>query len=124
MPHVVIEHSPDAAPGGGMQALCAALMDALAAHPAIPKPETLKLRTHQSGAHLSGTQGQSYAHATLLLLPGRDGDTKSDLAQTILRVMAEALPQVHSLSVNLADLDSAYAKRVLPDETMNHEGVT
>ena len=117
MPHVVIEHSPDAAPPEALQALCTALFDALAAHPAIPRADALKLRTHASGAHLLGTGGQSYAHATLLLLPGRDADTRSELAQVILRVMAEALPQVHSLSVNLADLDAAYAKRVLPDET-------
>ena len=116
MPHVVIDHSPDAASPLGLQALCAALFEALAAHPAIPRPEALKLRTLQSGVHLLGTGGQSYVHATLMLLPGRDADTKSDLAQTILRVVAEALPQVHSLSVDLADLDNAYAKRVLPDE--------
>ncbi|MCQ0094115.1 5-carboxymethyl-2-hydroxymuconate isomerase [Roseovarius sp. M141] len=117
MPHVVVEHSPEAASPLALQALCAALFDALAAHPAIPRPDALKLRTLQSGAHLLGTQGQSYAHATLLLLPGRDDDTRSDLAQTILRVMTDALPQVHSLSVNLADLDGAYAKRVLPDDS-------
>ncbi len=116
MPHVVIEHSPDAASPLALQALCAALLEALAAHPAIPKPDALKLRTLQSGVHLLGTNGLSYAHATMMLLPGRNSDTKSDLAQTILRVMAQALPQVHSLSVNLTDLDSAYAKRVLPDE--------
>ncbi len=116
MPHVVIDHSPDAASPLGLQALCAALFHALAAHPAIPRPEALKLRTLQSGVHLLGTDGQSYVYATLMLLPGRDADTKSDLAQTILRVMAEALPQVHSLSVDVADLDNAYAKRVLPDE--------
>ncbi len=117
MPHVVIEQSPDAAPPEALTALCADLYEALAAHPGIPRPDALKLRTLQSGAHLLGTRGQSYAHATLLLLPGRDADTRSDLAQVILRVMAEALPQVHSLSVDLADLDAAYAKRVLPDET-------
>ncbi|WP_113913146.1 5-carboxymethyl-2-hydroxymuconate Delta-isomerase [Roseovarius dicentrarchi] len=116
MPHVVIEHSPDAASPIVLQQLCSALFEALAAHPAIPRPEALKLRTLQSGVHLQGTAGQSYAHATLMLLPGRDADTRSDLAQTILRVMAEALPQVHSLSVDLSDLDAAYAKRVLPDD--------
>lgn len=115
MPHIVIEHSPDAASAQALEALCSALFEALAAHPAIPRPEALKLRTRQSGVHLLGTRGQSYAHATLMLLPGRDADTRSDLAQTILKVMAELLPQVHSLSVDLADLDSAYVKRVLPD---------
>ena len=112
MPHVIIEHSKDA---GDMSALCEALLAALGAHPAIPKPETPKLRSTPAGAHLLGSRGQSFVHATLRLLPGRDADTKSDLAQVILSVMADTLPQVHSLSVDLADLDPAYAKRVLPD---------
>lgn len=115
MPHVIIEHSAGAADTEGLRALCAALFAALAAHPAIPKPETLKLRTQVAGAHLLGTRGQSFAHATLRLLPGRDADTKSDLTEVILAVMERELPKVHSLSVDLADLDAAYAKRVLPD---------
>ena len=115
MPHVVIEHSPEAADTAKMQALCDALFAALSAHAAIPKPESLKLRTHATGAHLLGSRGQSFAHATLRLLPGRDADTKSDLAETILSVMERQLPEVHSLSVDTADLSAAYAKRVLPD---------
>ena len=112
MPHVIIEHSKGVE---NLPALCAALFTALAAHRTIAKPETLKLRTFEAGAHLLGTRGQSFAHATLRLLPGRDADTKSELAQVILAVMADMLPDVHSLSVDLAELDTAYAKRVLPD---------
>jgi len=115
MPHVVIEHSADAADAAGLKDLCRALCAALAAHPSITRPDALKLRTLAAGTHLLGTRGQSFAHATLRLLPGRDGDTKSELAQVILSVMEAQLPQVHSLSVDIADLDPAYAKRVLPD---------
>ncbi|WP_281966613.1 5-carboxymethyl-2-hydroxymuconate Delta-isomerase [Roseovarius nanhaiticus] len=115
MPHVIVEHSPDAASGATLHALCEALFSALAAHASITKPDTLKLRTQAAGAHLLGTRGQSFAHATLRLLPGRDADTKSDLARVILSVMEAQMPQVHSLSVDIADLDAAYAKRVLPD---------
>ncbi|MFX0543102.1 5-carboxymethyl-2-hydroxymuconate Delta-isomerase [Roseovarius sp. S4756] len=115
MPHVIIEHSADAAGGTGLDALCQALYHALAEHAAIPKPETLKLRTQAAGAHLLGTRGQSFAHATLRLLPGRDEATKSELAQVILRVMEAEMHHVQSLSVDVADLSPAYAKRVLPD---------
>lgn len=115
MPHVVIEHSKRAAGAEGLQALCAALFHALAAHPAITKPEALKLRTCEARVHLLGTGGQSFAHASLHFLPGRDADTKSSLAQVILSVMVDMLPDVHSLSVDLVDLDPAYAKRILPD---------
>ena len=113
MPHVVIEHSPDVGARHDLAALCEALFQALAQHSAIPHPASLKIRTHETGAHRLGSEPQSFAHATLLLLPGREGDTRSDLAQTILDVMAARLTDVGSLSVNLADLDAAYAKRVL-----------
>ncbi len=116
MPHVIIEHSPDAADPEELSALCDALFAALAAHPSITRPETLKLHSCAAGAHLLGTRGQSFAHATLRLLPGRDADTRSDLAQVILRVLEAQMPHVHSLSVDVADLDPAYAKRVLPDD--------
>ena len=115
MPHVIIDHAADIASPTHMQTLCDALFDRLAAHRAITRPETLKIRCTPVAAHRLGTKGQGFAHATLLLLPGRDGDTKSDLAQTILRELEAYLPDVTSLSVNLADLDASYAKRVLPD---------
>jgi 5-carboxymethyl-2-hydroxymuconate isomerase len=115
MPHLIVEHSADAASTAGLGALCDALFAALAAHPSITKPETLKLRTYAAGAHLLGTRGQSFAHATLRLLPGRDAGTRSDLAQVILGVLEVQMPQVHSLSVDISDLDPAYAKRVLPN---------
>ncbi|MCZ4351834.1 5-carboxymethyl-2-hydroxymuconate isomerase [Roseovarius aestuarii] len=115
MPHVIIEHAADIASTEQMQTLCDALFARLAAHPAIPQANTLKLRCVPVTAYRLGTAGQSFAHATLLLLPGRDSDTKSDLAQTTLRELEAHLPDVSSLSVNLADLDASYAKRVLPD---------
>ncbi|MEB8387756.1 5-carboxymethyl-2-hydroxymuconate isomerase [Rhodobacteraceae bacterium KMM 6894] len=115
MPHVIIDYAADIASAAQMQTLCDALFDALAAHPAITRPETLKIRCAPVTAHRLGTKGQGFAHATLLLLPGRDADTKSDLAQTILRELTVHLPDATSLSVNLSDLDASYAKRVLPD---------
>ena len=115
MPHVIIDYAADIATPAQMQALCDALFDRLAAHGAITRPETLKIRCAPVVAHRLGTEGQGFAHATLLLLPGRNADTKSDLAQTILRELEAHLPDVTSLSVNLADLDASYAKRVLAD---------
>ena len=112
MPHVIIEHSADLRPDA---AFLDALFRALAGHPAITKPETLKLRCTACDLHMLGTSGQSFAHATLLLLPGRDAATTSDLCQTILAQMEKALPDDTSLSVNLADLDLAYVKRVPPE---------
>lgn len=114
MPHVVIDYAADIASPARMQALCDALFQRLSVHPALPHPELLKIRCSPVAAHRLGTVGQGFAHATLLLLPGRDADTRSDLAQTVLDVLTAHLPDVTSLSVNLTDLDASYAKRVLP----------
>ena len=110
MPHLTIQHSADAPAG---DALCEALFQALAAHDAIPHPETLKIRTLPCPHWRIGTEPQSFAHAELQLLPGRDDATKADLAQTVLAVMESHLPEIGALSVDIADLSSAYAKRVV-----------
>lgn len=111
MPHLTLEHSADVAAG---QALCEALFDALAAHAAIPHPESLKIRTLPCPHHRIGTEPQSFAHAHLALLPGRDDATKAALSALILEVMVRHLPEVGSLSVDVSELSAAYTKRVLP----------
>ncbi|RKF14108.1 5-carboxymethyl-2-hydroxymuconate isomerase [Roseovarius spongiae] len=113
MPHVIIEHSADVAQEVDLAALCDAVFDALTAHPEVPDPAALKVRTIACAAHRGGTTPDSFAHATLLLLPGRDAETKADMTQTILDALAAILPRTGSLSVNLADLDPAYVKRAL-----------
>ncbi|WP_272009492.1 5-carboxymethyl-2-hydroxymuconate Delta-isomerase [Roseovarius sp. ZX-A-9] len=113
MPHVIIDHSADIGDAATLDALCEAVFQALAAHSAIPHPAALKVRTLAAGAQRLGTEPQSYAHATLLLLPGRSAEVKADLARVILDVLVAVLPDVGSLSVNLAELDAAYVKRVL-----------
>ena len=110
MPHLILQHSQDAPAG---DALCDALFGALAAHPAIPHPESLKIRTLPCPHWRIGTEPQSFVHADLLLLPGRDGLTKADLAHTVLDVLGSHLPGVGSLSVDVGELSAAYAKRVL-----------
>ncbi|QIE46582.1 5-carboxymethyl-2-hydroxymuconate isomerase [Pseudohalocynthiibacter aestuariivivens] len=113
MPHVMIDHSADVGNTEALNGLCQAVFDVLATHPSIPNAQAIKVRTLASGAHRLGSEPQSYAHATLLLLPGRSAEVKADLANRLLQVLSDMLPQVGSLSVNLGDLDPAYAKRVL-----------
>ena len=96
-----------------MAALCEAVFDALAGHDAIPHPETLKIRTCLCEAHRIGTLPDSFAHARLELLPGRAEGVKSELARLILRTMRAHLPNVGSLSVDVADLNPSYVKDLL-----------
>lgn len=110
MPHLTIEHSADVPAD---QVLCDALFDTLAAHPAIPHPESLKIRTLPCPHHRIGTDPQSFAHAHLALLPGRDAATKAALSALVLEVLERHLPEVGSLSVDVSELSGAYVKRVL-----------
>lgn len=110
MPHLTLQHSANVAVD---QALCEALFQALAAHEAIPHPESLKIRTLPCPRWRIGTEPQSFAHADLSLLPGRDDPTKAALARCVLTVLESHLPEVGSLSVDVKDLSVAYTKRVL-----------
>ncbi|NRP13735.1 hypothetical protein XMM379_002320 [Aliiroseovarius sp. xm-m-379] len=110
MPHVRIEY---AGVTSGMQPACEAVFEALAAHDAIPHPESLKVRALPCDAHRIGTDPASFCHAALALLPGRSETVKSELAQLILTVLRRQLPNVGSLSVDVADLSPSYAKDIL-----------
>lgn len=113
MPHITIEHSAGLQDSHDLQALCDTLWQAFADHPAISSPATVRVRTIAATASRIGVEPQSFAHATLLLLPGRDDATKQDLAQVILDTLISALPEVGSLTVRLADLNPPYLKRML-----------
>lgn len=110
MPHVVIEHGGVEA---DFQALCSAVFEVLAAHDAIPHPESLKIRTLPCPHHHIGTAPDSFAHANLALLPGRSEAVKSELARLILTTMRSHLPDVGSLSVDVTDLSPSYVKDLL-----------
>ncbi|WP_137701113.1 5-carboxymethyl-2-hydroxymuconate Delta-isomerase [Marimonas lutisalis] len=113
MPSVIIQYSEDIAGKHDLNRLCEDLFQALAAHDAVPRPEALKIRTVPCTHWRLGTEPQSFAHADMILLKGRDADAKKSLARTILDVMDSHLPEIGSLSVDVGELDDAYTKRVL-----------
>ncbi|MEM8572901.1 MAG: 5-carboxymethyl-2-hydroxymuconate isomerase [Pseudomonadota bacterium] len=121
MPHIVIEHSPRLDASHDLQALCDALWDTFATHPNITAPDTVRVRTIASTASRIGVEPQSFAHATLLLLPGRDEETRRGLAELILNTLDEFLPDVGSLTVRVDHLEQPYIKRMLaPVEDVAH----
>jgi len=113
VPHIVIEHSKGLEQSHDLQALCDTLWTAFAQHNAINGPDTVRVRTIAATASRIGVEPQSFAHATLLLLPGRTDEVKKDLAQVILDGLLTALPDVGSLTVRLTDLNQPYLKRML-----------
>ncbi len=113
MPHIVIEHSKGLEDTHDLRALCDDLWDKFAAHPSVQDSKTLRTRTIAATAGRIGVEPQSFAHATLLLIPGRSNDTRAELAQITLDTLVAHLPDVGSLTVRLTDLNPPYLKRML-----------
>lgn len=113
MPHVVIEHSRGLENSHDLQALCDSLWKSFAAHPSVKGPDTVRVRTMAATASRIGVDPQTFAHATLLLIPGRDEETRTGLAQMIMDALQAHLPDVGSLTVRLTDLNPPYLKRML-----------
>ena len=113
MPHIVIEHSKGLERSHNLQGLCDRLWEHFAAHPSVKRPETVRVRTMAATASRIGVEPQTFAHATLLLLPGRDEATREELARMILAELEASLPDVGSLTVRLTDLNPPYLKRML-----------
>lgn len=113
MPHIVIEHSAGMDQTHDLQALCDTLWEAFAQHRSVNGPDTVRVRCIAATASRIGVEPQSFAHATLLLLPGRDEAVRAELAQMILDALTIALPEVGSLTVRLTDLNPPYLKRML-----------
>ncbi len=113
MPHIIIEHSRGLEESHDLQALCDALWEAFAHHPVINGPDTVRTRTIAANASRIGVEPQSFAHATLLLMPGRSEETRAELAQIILDTLDAHLPDVGSLTVRLDAIEQPYIKRML-----------
>ncbi|QDY70978.1 5-carboxymethyl-2-hydroxymuconate Delta-isomerase [Qingshengfaniella alkalisoli] len=113
MPHVRVEFSKGLEDSHDMQALCERLFDALAGQDDFDAP-AIKVRATAAEFFHIGTEPQTFAHATLMLMGGRDEDTRKRLNQVILDVLAEQLPDVGSLTVQDLEMTrTTYARRLL-----------
>jgi len=93
--------------------VCDDLFETLAGHDAFDAP-TIKIRATAVEFFRIGTEPQTFVHATLLLMGGRDEATRTHLNQTIIEVLGKALPDVGSITVQDVEMTRAsYAKRVL-----------
>lgn len=113
MPHIIVEHSKGLDLSHDLQSLCDTLWTAFAEHPAINGADTVRTRTIAANASRIGVEPQTFAHATLLLLPGRSDATRAELAQLILDTLEAHLPDVGSLTVRLDMIEQPYIKRML-----------
>lgn len=112
MPHVTLEFSAGIEKTHDVQAICDQLFSVLAEHPEFDA-DTLKIRAIPVAYYRIGSNPQSFVHATLLLMRGRDEATRTALNAIILDILAEALPEVGSITVQEVEMNRAsYAKRL------------
>ncbi len=113
MPHVSIEFSKGLEQTYDIQSVCDQLFSVLADQDAFDAP-TIKIRATSVEFFRIGTEPQTFVHATLLLMEGRDELTRTQLNKTIIEVLGKALPNVGSITVQDVEMTLAsYAKRVL-----------
>jgi len=113
MPHLILEFSAPLAEQSDLGAVLDALGEC-AASTGVMRREDLKLRAvaHPYFKLLDG--GDSFAHLTVRLLSGRSPEQKRQLSEALRTCLVLELPQVHSLSVDIVDMDpEAYLKRLL-----------
>ena len=115
MPHLILEHDAALAESHDLAALSDALFDAACAHPVFASaPQAVKVRTALFANGRSGGTPESYAHLTIRLLTGRTTEQKRAVAEAMLAVLTDHLPEIGSLSVEPVEMDrDTYVKRTL-----------
>ena len=113
MPHLVLEHSADLG-DEAIRLTCEALFQTACNSPVFANIAAIKIRSIPCRNVHMGTKPQSFAHLTVWMLSGRDTEQKKTLANDLLNVMDQHLPNVGVLTVDPRDMDSlTYAKRVI-----------
>lgn len=114
MPHVSIEFSKGLEQTADIQSICNDVFEALADQSTFPDASVIKVRASAVDFVRLGWDSQTFAHATLSLMAGRDEPTRKHLNGVILGVLIKALPNVQSLTVQEIEMTSAtYGNRIL-----------
>jgi 5-carboxymethyl-2-hydroxymuconate isomerase len=85
-----------------------------AASTGVVKAEDLKIRVLPFADYLVAGEQQSFFHVSLYLLAGRTPRQKEHLSMELRKTLADILTDVHSISIDIRDMDpQAYKKRLL-----------
>lgn len=112
MPHLILEYAAEL--DAFIDSVMAAVQRAALAS-GLMRAEDIKVRA-QPFTHyrLHGPSAARFVHLSCRLLAGRSDEQKVELATRLRAALVEQLPEVHSLSVDIVDMDpGAYKKRVL-----------
>lgn len=113
MPHFVIEYARPVETQTAIAAVMEAVHEA-AAGSGVMKSEDIKVRAVACDHWRLARPGETFLHVTASLLEGRTDQQKEALAIRVRTALAELLPAVTSLSVDVRDMNPvAYKKRLL-----------
>ena len=113
MPHAIIEHSSNiehAVETLHVLHVVHAIMEASG----LFAPSAIKTRRHVTHDYLVGQHNQngSFIHITVYMMEGRTSEQKNTLSGRLFTEIAQRLPEVTSVTVDIRDMDaSCYRKK-------------
>lgn len=113
MPNLVLEYSNSVEERVNIQGLLEDLHQ-VALQSGLFAPSSVKSRTLRCHHWLIGERGDSvdFIHINVELLDGRSSEQKQALSVQLMAVLAEQASQVHSLTINIRDMDSMSFQKV------------
>jgi len=112
MPHIVIEYSDNLEPSVDIEKLMEAVCGA-AIRSDIMNPKDLKIRAIPYSHFRLVDLGETFVHVTCRLLAGRKPPQKTHLAKLLRQSLTDLTPHIHSISVEIVDMDpDSYRKRL------------
>jgi 5-carboxymethyl-2-hydroxymuconate isomerase len=113
MPHFVIEYSRQIADTVDLETIMDCVFYA-AVGSEVMLPEDIKVRAVGFDYYRVAGKKSSFIHVTASLLDGRTDRQKERIACLVRSALAELLPKVISISIDVRDMNSvAYKKRLL-----------
>lgn len=113
MPHLIIEYSSGLDKRENMKELMETVYDAAIASE-VMDPADIKVRAIPYSHFRLHNSQDTFVHTTCRLLAGRTPEQKSKLAELVRKKVADVLPNVYSISVEIVDMDpDSYKKRLL-----------
>lgn len=114
MPHIVCHYARDQKMPPIRDVL--SMLHRVAASTGVVKADDLKSRAQAFDDYLIAGERKSFFHVAFYLLAGRTPAQKERLSIDLRAGLVELMPEVHSISIDIRDMDpDAYKKRLLPD---------
>ncbi len=114
MPHLVMEYSNSVEERVNIQRLLEDLHH-VAIQSGVFDAPSLKSRAHRYHDWLIGELADSvdFIHVTFELLDGRSAEQKRELSRMLMQVLQEQASHVHSLTINIRDMDRECFQKVV-----------